>query len=162
VIAAPKCSVRAGEGQLKAERRRLRMDCTWLTKMPAAELIARIKPFSIDIWSVGGVSPADVLRAQNEGRLSETNPHWDWQNGVVGTTQDHAERIAWLVTHGWDPDEPLLAVLECDGRFHLEDGNHRLHALAYLGSADDVLIQITGFRQVIEEVFGVSLHDAVG
>jgi hypothetical protein len=138
------------------------MGYNWLTTRPASDLVARIEPFKGDVWNVGGVSPADVFWALSDGRLSETNPHWDWQKGVVGTTEEHAERIAWLVTYGWDPDEPLLAVLECDGSLHLEDGNHRLHALACLGSTDDVLVQIYGPLDVIEEVFGVSLYEEVG
>jgi hypothetical protein len=135
---------------------------TWEMTLPAQQLIELVRPFEVDVWVGGVVSAEDVAWALDDGRLSEIGPGWDWNTYLASTAQDHAERIAWLVTYGWDPDEPLVVVVNTDGVVTMEDGNHRLHALAYLGAAVDVLVQVCGYMEVVEDVFNVCLHEEVG
>ena len=135
------------------------MGNTWRTTLPVQHLIELIGPFEDDVWGVGGVTEADVEWALNEGRLSEENPCWNF--GGLSTPEAHAERIAWLITHGWDPNEPLWVDVKASGVVSLDDGNHRLHALAYLGSTENVLVEIYGFIDVAEEVLGIRLEEEV-
>lgn len=118
----------------------------------AETLIALLDPLHSDPWNVGGVTSEQVTRALNEGRLRPSNPCWGDQPPEA---DHHAERIAWLIHHGWDRNEPLhLDVDQCGG-VCLNDGNHRLYALAYQRRAEPVVVDVSGFIDIAAELLDV-------
>jgi hypothetical protein len=124
----------------------------------APVLIDLLRPFEVDVWSVGGVTRDQVTSALAEGRLNPEPPERSWMRGPC-SAQAHAERIAYLVHHDWPPGERLEVDVTASGAVMLEDGNHRLHALAYLGSTQDVLVAIYGYLDVAEELFGITIDE---
>jgi len=136
------------------------MASTWQAIIPVRNLIELVNPFVGDVWVIGGVGQEDVAVALDEERLSDVNPSWTFEGVVNATAQDHAERIAWLITYGWDPNEPLSVEVDVKGVVTLGDGNHRLHALAYLDADVDVLVDIYGCIEVVEAVFDICLEEA--
>jgi hypothetical protein len=117
-------------------------------------LVALLDPLHSDPWDVGGVTADQVTRALGEGRLRADNPCW---SGEPPGADEHAERVAWLVRHGWDRDEPFHLDVDLYGGVCLNDGNHRLYALAYQGRVEPVVVAISGFIDIAEEVLGVNI-----
>lgn len=125
-----------------------------LVKIPSEVLIDFFDPLNGDPWGVGDITPALVAQALSEGRLRDNNPYW---SDTCGTSNDHVERIAWLVYHGWNLLEPLeIEVSECDIAY-LNDGNHRLYALAFAGVDCQVSVSLSGFLDFAEDLFGIAI-----
>lgn len=118
----------------------------------ALALVALLDPLHSDPWDVGGVTTEQVARALSEGRLRADNPCWSEQ---PPDADDHAERIAWLIRHGWDRDEPLHLDVDQYGGVCLNDGNHRLYALAYMRHGSPVVVTISGFIDIAGDLLGV-------
>lgn len=117
-------------------------------------LVALLDPLHSDPWDVGGVAGEQVTRALSEGRLRADNPCWSDQ---LPDADDHAERVAWLIRYGWDRDEPFHLDVDQYGGVCLNDGNHRLYALAYQRCAEPVLVAISGFLDIASELLGVPI-----
>lgn len=131
---------------------------TCLARIPAQKLVRLTGALDgAEPWCDGGVRREHVDAALRENRLSDVNPRWKNPLSVDDTPEMHAERIAWLVVHGWDPEEPLDIEVKASSALYVHDGNHRLHALAYLGDDRPVLISIYGFLGVAEELFGIEI-----
>jgi hypothetical protein len=72
--------------------------------------------------------------ALREGRLCVENPCWQDDPDVAVSAAARAERIAWLVHHGWDTSTEALQVNFGEyGGIGLNDGSHRLYAAAFRG-----------------------------
>lgn len=134
--------------------------CHWHTVLPASFLFSLGQPYVHDPWGAGGVVDVDdVYAALNEGRLRDTNPANPLQ-WYFGTPQEHAERIAYLVYYGWDHAEELTITVDASGEVAFEDGNHRLHALAYHGVDVAVGVMVCGDVDVLAHVFGDYFDEA--
>lgn len=128
--------------------------------VPAPILVREVMPFSITPWNSGNVTEAMVQRAIREDRLSGDNSCWYVDIGDYVPASHHAERIAYLVVHDW-PDWPIAGRIEVDwkGEVSLLDGNHRVHALALKKETGDVVVELSGFLDVAEQVFGITIPD---
>jgi hypothetical protein len=124
-----------------------------LVTVSIRRLVDLLDPLHADPWSVGVLPPAPVLAALRDGRLRAQNPCWHER---LGSATAHAERIAWLIHHGWDGglDLPHLEVDEYGG-VGLHDGHHRLYVLALLDIDGPITIELSGFLDIAETLLGI-------
>jgi hypothetical protein len=121
-------------------------------------LVTLLDPLGADPWGVGTVGVDEVQAALRERRLRPDNPCWQDTQQAVSSTRTHGERIAWLVHHGWDIDTELMHVdVDEYGGIGLNEGNHRLFALAFLGVAGPITVELSGYLDVAEVLFGVTI-----
>jgi hypothetical protein len=125
-------------------------DAIWV---PVDRLSRLCNPFECYPWGgTGRISFRDVESALISLREEASLPvSWDapvWMQ---------AQRIAWLVKHGWsDPIDIDVAVpsLGCHVPWPVLDGNHRLAAAIFLGHKE-ILADVSGSLDFAEELFGV-------
>lgn len=117
-------------------------------------LVYLLDPLRSDTWGVGLVTVDQIDQALRDERLRPDNPCW---NDLPANTDDHAERIAWLIRHGWDTSEPLQLDVDQHGGVSLNDGNHRLYALAYTGATGPVVVALSGFIDVAEHLLDITI-----
>lgn len=117
-------------------------------------LVGLLDPIHGDPWGVGLIRGEVVHAALQDGRLRPTNPCWA---DTAADDNDHAERIAWLIHHGWDRAEPLHLDVDQHGGATLNDGNHRLYALAWMEASGDVRVAVSGFLDEAEVALGVTI-----
>lgn len=134
--------------------------------IPVRILVDLLDPLNQDPWAVGGVSSEQVYSALAQGRLRTDNPCWEsdgWLNGGEADSEEHAERIAWLVEYGWDTSEIFQLEVDLYGGVCLNDGNHRLYALALFGCREAIVrVEVSGFLDIAVELLGVSIPCEVG
>lgn len=129
-----------------------------LVRVGIEKLVYLLDPLNADPWSVGPVAPEQVDAALRERRLRAENPCWEDVGDVVVDSDAHAERIAWLVEHGWDTvHEPLELVVDEYGGLALQEGNHRLYVLAYLELSGLMTIDLSGFIDIAEDLLGIRI-----
>lgn len=105
------------------------------------------------MW-VGMGSPltrAEVQKALDGGRLTSdpVGAGWDIAEDV-DLRRRHAERVAYLVVHGWD--DPI-DIDPFPGDWPIQDGNHRL-AAAFFREDTDIDASFWGDLEMIRETFG--------
>lgn len=129
-----------------------------LATVEIRRLVELLDPLEADPWGVGRIAVRQVDAALRQGRLRAENPYWcDGPEGA-GTAKAHAERIAWLIRYGWDVEgDPLRVEVDVHGRIGLNDGNHRLFALAVLRIAGPVTVDVSGYLDPAEDLLEVSI-----
>ncbi len=124
--------------------------------VPVARIESLWSPFRGRLWSCRAVRMREVAVALEKRAFKKTpwSPKW--------TAQEHAQRIAWLVAHGWadaiqiDVGVPgYLTYLPHD---LVTDGNHRL-AAAIFRKDETILADVSGSFEYALELFGVDIVD---
>lgn len=113
--------------------------------LPVLRIIRQCHPLRARPWGVA-VRPRDVWAASRDGRLV-SKPD----------TDDHAGRIAWLMTQPvLDPIEIEVGVPEmhCYVDWIITDGNHRV-AAAFLRRDRAIAAYVGGSLEYARELFGV-------
>jgi hypothetical protein len=129
-----------------------------LLSVAVPTLVSVFDPLHADPWRVGPIAPDQVGAALRDGRLRSENPGWQRVPDAAAESDMHAERIAWLIRHGWDISAEALEVdVDEHGGALLIDGNHRLYALAFLGVTGPVVIELSGFLDEAEILLGVTI-----
>lgn len=125
-------------------------------KLPVRRLVAHCDPFS-NPWTEEPLSPKDVQSALAEGRLLAE------AFGILSEwgARQHAERIAYLVVHGWD--EPIevdvgIPAFGCFPPWFVDDGNHRL-AAAVVAGHEFIEASVAGDIDYAMELFGVDVTE---
>lgn len=132
------------------------METDLLVTVDVRRLVELMDPFNNPPWC--GNFPASMVHdAIIDGRLNPVNPCWPDSGQDDMSEMSHAERIAFLVVHGWDDSNPVSVEVGENGEIWLTDGNHRLHALAYMKVSGQIRIQIGGFIDIAEELLDVRI-----
>ncbi|WP_215545034.1 hypothetical protein [Amycolatopsis sp. CA-230715] len=127
-----------------------------LVTIDVRTLVELVDPLRADPWGVGSISPEQVNAAFREGRLRRDNPAHNVK--AVATSDAHAERIAWLIRHGWDRDIDVVQIdVNMHGGIAVNDGNHRVYALAFVGADGPITIDLSGFLDVAETVLDITI-----
>lgn len=124
-----------------------------------ARLILALDPLGADPWQVGTIPTEMVEAAIASRRLRRHNPCWEHAGPPIADEREaHAERIAWLVVHGWSASAwpPHLEVDQYGGA-QLNDGNHRAYAAALKGLTGPVTIEVSGFLDEAEVLLGITI-----
>ena len=99
-----------------------------MTEFPIEKLTDN-SPYRHIIWTgTPPISTADISLALLEDRLRSRQ----WKLGC--RPNEHIERIAYLVRHGWT--RPISVIIERyygNASYYIDDGYHRLAAAIYLG-----------------------------
>lgn len=126
--------------------------------IPLSRITSIHNPYVVSPWDNGqNVTIEGVETALREGRLeplsySNNQPRSNW------TTRKHEERIAWLVTNGWnEPIEIEFRYADMES-FRIWDGNHRLAAAIYRQDTM-ISVQLGGFFDNSIKGLGVICRD---
>jgi len=114
-------------------------------------------PYRMKLWCRTTVHMTDVRREIKLGRFIKKP--WSMRRGW--TSEQHAQRIAWLVVNGWaDPIEVDVGIPGIMGGFMLPDlitdGNHRLAAAIYRRDKT-ILANVSGSASYARELLGVDI-----
>lgn len=127
--------------------------------VPIEFLLEICNPYECDPWGCGPIT-IDMVKDSLTGLMDYWDPDDDEQ---VWTAQDHADRIAYLVSifHidlcTWGPIQIDVGVPAAG--YHnraILDGHHRLAAAIYLG-LEFVECEVQGQTSVVEEIGAVKL-----
>ncbi len=118
-------------------------------------------PTQNDVWSCGIVAQSLVAQCIQQGRLID-HEEWEALNAealYIPSAEEHASRIAYLATEGWeDPIEIDVGVpsLGYFPKWPLEDGNHRLFA-AIFKKHETIDATFAGDLDLVSELFGITV-----
>lgn len=116
-------------------------------------------PFESVVWRglTTPITRQEVQQALDSGCLLSTPL---LNSGAVinfPTRQEHIERIAHFVVHGWGDS---IDIEPSPGDWPIQDGNHRLAAAFFRGDPE-VSVVVFGIMEHIREMFGDEIGDAV-
>lgn len=129
-----------------------------MTSIPIERIIDHANPVESPPWACGILlRPSDVLAAIQEERFQAIPDEYSSDLDYAY----HAERIAYLVVHGWDdPIEIDVGVpsMGCHVGWPVLDGNHRLYAAMYRGDPE-IRATVSGSLDYMQELFGVTVGE---
>lgn len=127
-------------------------------QVPVKVLEDLCSPFDNIVWKGldKPITREEVKKSLSKSTLEEPqDPGYWWRRDFI-TREQHSDKIAWFVTHGFD--NPLsvdvgVPELGCFPNWIVDDGNHRLASAIYKGD-QEIDAEVAGSIDRAKELFG--------